>query len=567
MANIKFFALGGLGENGKNLYVVKVDEKIFILDAGLKYPSFDLYGVDGVIPDITYLEENKDNIQGVFLSHGHEEHCGAVVELLKHINVPVFASHFTISVVEWMIAQHKLEKENYRLYRINDEKELTFGDVIIRFFFVSHSIPQSLGIAICTVDGAIVYAPDFTFTTSIDNRYETNFSKLTEIAKSKILLLASESLGVNNVSRVNNDFAFFNSVNEVLRSNKRVIFAMFSYDLNRIQKVIDLCVKQNRKIAIIGRNTQMCISVAMNIGYLKIPSENFMNLRYMDEFNNNNISDLAVIITGNRHEPYFMLQRMMTNQDRLIKITKSDSVVIISPPVLGTERIATRAKDQLSKTGCRVVDIPRNFLKSSHADSEDLGMMYQLLKPLYICPIEGEYRHQYVQKEIAMLSGYDPTKILMIDNGEIIEFNDGVLSTSRERVHVGDVLIDGSIVGDINELVLKDREQFSNEGACLIVTNIDSSNHRIVSGPKFVSKGFGSRELENEIKENIENVAEEVIYKELATHEILDWDVLKSKVKEAVEYEIKSVSRKNPVIIPVIIDVNGENKYETIKEL
>lgn len=558
MASVKFFALGGLGENGKNLYVVKVDEKIFVLDAGLKYPSVDLYGVDGVIPDITYLEENKSNIQGVFISHGHEENCGGVVELLKHLNVPVFGSHFTISIVEWLLANHNLPKENYRLYRINDEKELTFGDVVVKFFFTTHAIPQSLGICINTIDGAIVYAPDFTFTSSIDNRYETNFSKLTEIAKNKILLLAPESLGVNNVTRVNNDFAFYSSVIDVLKTSKRVIFAMFSYDLNRIQKVIDLCVKQNRKVAIIGRNTQMCVNVAMNIGYLKIPQENFMNLRYMDEFNNNNIDDLAVIITGNRHEPYFMLQRMMTNQDRLIKITRNDSIVIISPPVLGTERIATRAKDQLSKIGCRVVDIPRNLLKSSHADSEDLGMMYQLLKPEYICPVIGEYRHQYVQKEIAMMSGYDESKIIMIDNGEVVEFADGVLQETKEKVHIGDVLIDGSIVGDINDLVLKDREQFSSDGACIIVTDIDSKAHRIVSGPMFISKGFSSREFENEISENVKKVVEEAIIKELSTHDILDWDILKNKVKEATEYEIKAISRKNPVIIPVIIDVNGD---------
>ena len=493
MAIIKFFALGGLGENGKNLYITTVDEKIFILDCGLKYPSFDLYGVDGVIPDFSYLIEHKDNIQGLFLSHAHDEHIGAVVELLKVINIPVFATHFTISNVEWDLDNHNIDKSAYRLYRINDEKELKFGDVTIRFFATSHSIPESLGMAIVTVDGAIVYAPDFIFSSSIDASYETNYKRLTNIYDGKVLMLASESLGVHNLDRVNNDFAFFTNVNDALTKAKRIIFSMYSNDLNRIQKVIDLCIRHNRKIAIIGRNTQRLVNVGMQTGYLKIPQENFQNLRFMDDFNDNNDPNLAVIIAGSRHEPYFMLQRMMTNQDRLIKITKNDTVVIISPPIIGTERISTRTKDQLSKAGCRVINIGKNILKSSHADSEDLMMMYQIIKPEYIVPIEGEYRHEYTQKNIAIAAGFKEEKIIVLDNGEVIGFVDGVLSRNFDKVKTSDVLIDGSIVGDINEIVLHDREVFSQEGAVIVVTNIDSVRHRILSGPIIKTTGFGPR--------------------------------------------------------------------------
>ena len=548
MANIKFFALGGLGENGKNMYVTIVDEKIFILDCGLKYPSFDLYGVDGVIPDFSFLIDNVERIQGLFLSHAHDEHIGGVVELLKKINIPVFGTHFTISNVEWDLEAHHIDKTNFKLYRINEDKELKFGDVVVKFFATSHSIPESLGIAIVTIDGTIVYAPDFVFSSSIDDSYETGFNNLVNLNKDKILMLASESLGVHNLDRVNNDYLFFNNVNDALLKSKRIIFSMYSNDLNRIQKVIDLCCKQNRKIAIIGRNTQRLVSVGMTTGYLKIPQEKFVNLRFMDDFNNNNDPNLAVIIAGSRHEPYFMLQRMMTNQDRLIKITKEDTVVIISPPIVGTERIATRTKDQLSKAGCRVVIVPRNILKSSHADSEDLMMMYQILKPLYIVPIEGEYRHQYTQKEIALATNYEKEKIIMIDNGEF--------SRDYDKVKAGDVLIDGSIVGDINEYVLHDRETFSSEGAVILITNIDSRSHRIVSGPRLVTTGFGS-ELEKEISEDILSITYDVIYKELQIHEFIDWEELKNKVKENATYEVKSITRKDPIIIPVIIDVNG----------
>ena len=556
MAIIKFFALGGLGENGKNMYVLTVDEKIFILDCGLKYPSFDLYGVDGVIPDFSYLVENESNIQGLFLSHGHDEHIGGVVELLKRVNIPVFATHFTMSNVEWDLEQHNIDKANYRLYRINEDKELKFGDVTVKFFATSHSIPETLGIAIVTVDGTFVYAPDFIFSSSIANSYEMGFKNLTNLNDGKVLMLASESLGVNNFDRVNNDFLFFSMMSDALAKAKRIIFSMYSNDLNRIQKVIDLCIKNGRKVAINGRNTQRLVSVGMSTGYLKIPQENFVNLRFIDDFNNNNDPNLAVIIAGNRHEPYFMLQRMMTGQDRLVQITKEDTVVIISPPIVGTERIATRTKDQLSKAGCKVINVPKNILKSSHADSEDLKMMYQILKPKYIVPIEGEYRHEYLQKNIAKSAGFPDEKIIVIDNGEVIGFVDGVLSRDFNKVKTSDVLIDGSIVGDINEIVLHDRETFSVQGAVIVVTNIDSVHHRIMSGPLLKTVGFGS-ELENDIREDITSIAYDVIYKELQFHELIDWEGLKNKVKEAVTYEIKSITRKEPVVIPVIIDVNG----------
>ena len=558
MGVIKFCALGGLGENGKNLYLVTINGKMLILDAGLKYPSVELLGIDAVIPDMNYLYDNKTNILGVFLSHGHEESCGAIVELLRNINVPVFGTHFTISIIECALQDAGLDYTNYRLYRINDSKTLTFGNIKVSFFDTTHSIPESVGIAVATEDGSIVYAPDFSLSSTKDVRYQTSFDRISDIAKDNVLMLCSESLGVNNLNRVNNDYTFNYTINEILQNSKRIIFSMFSHDLNRIQKVVDLCVKHNRKIAIIGRKVQRIINVAMNTEYLKVPTENLVNLRFMDEINDNNQDDLAVIVTGVRHEPYFMLQRMITNQDKLIKIVDTDNVVIISPPVLGTEKIATRAKDQLSRIGCKVCSLSRSVLKSSHADSEDLMMLYQMLKPKYICPVMGEFRHQYVQKQIAIDAGYNENQIIVLENGEQITFVDGELQQSKDKINVGDVLIDGSIVGDINEVVLHDRECLSLEGALLVVTNIDSNKRRIISGPKLVSRGFGLAAQE-EIEEDVINVAYEIISKELQIKNNIDWNSLKNNLRDGIAYEIKSVCRKNPIVIPVIIDVNGED--------
>ncbi len=558
MSKIKFCALGGLGETGKNLYVVDVDDKIFILDCGLKFPSVDLYGIDTVIPDISYLVNNSDKIQGVFLSHAHEEHCGAIVEVLKVLQVPVFGSHFTISIVENYIEEANLNVKDFKLYRINDDKVLTFGDVSISFFYTTHSVPESFGISINTVDGSIVYAPDFTLTSTKDVNYQTSYNKISELSKNKVLMLASESIGTTSVDRVNSDFILNHTVNDILTNSKRVIFAMFSYDLNRIQKVIDLCVSHGKKIAILGRKTQKIVNVAMNTDYLKIPNENLVNLRFIDDKNDNNDPDLAVIITGNRHEPYFMLQRMITNQDRLIVINEEDNVVIISPPVIGTEKIATRAKDQLNTTGCKVYSLGKDQLKANHADSEDLKMIYQMLKPIYICPIIGEYRHQYIQKNIALDAGYDENNIILLENGEEITFIDGELQQYRNKISVGDVLVDGSIVGDINEVVLKDRECLSQEGAVLIVCDINSNYHRLVSGPKMICRGFISVNNQREIEDDIKVLATDIIEKELKQSTI-DWTQLKNALRDGISYEIKSLINKEPIVIPVIIDINGEN--------
>ena len=554
MSKIKFCALGGLGENGKNLYIVEVDERIFVLDAGLKFPSVELYGIDTVIPNIKYLIDNKERVQGIFLSHGHDDAIGAVPELLKVLNVGVFGTHFTMSLAELAITDAGLNIADYRLYRINDDKVLKFGNVSVCFYKTTHSIPESVGVAIKTIDGAITYAPDFTFTSSSDKRYATSYNKISAIADNGVLALCSESLGTSNIDRVNNDYALNHALKEILLNSKRVVFAMFSSDLDRIQKVINLSVANNRKIAIIGRKVQKTMNVAMNNDYLKIPEENLVNLKYIDDKNDNRDDKLAVIVTGNRHEPYYTLQRMCTGQDRLIQIDNTDNVVIICPPVTGTEKIATRSLDTLHRIGAKVTNISKGILRSSHADSEDLKMLYQMLNPKYIIPVIGEYRHQYMQKNIALEFGYNNENIVVLENGEQITFEDGVLSTTKTRVTVGDVLIDGSIVGDINEVVLKDREMLSQDGTVLVVANVDARTKKILVGPKVVMRGFVCCDSAQEVTKEITELMEKIITSHL-NKKYVDWTVLKADLKERIGKAIYSSTKKNPIVIPIVIDV------------
>ncbi|HOA78280.1 MAG TPA: ribonuclease J [Bacilli bacterium] len=557
MSVIKFCALGGLGETGKNMYIAEVDEKIFVLDCGLKFPSFDLYGIDVVIPDFSYLVENKDRIQGIFLSHGHADHIGALPELLKEINVGVFGSRFTMALAELALIDAGMPVEDYRLYRVTDDKVLIFGNVRVGFFALGHSIPETYGITIMTPDGGLVYAPDFSFIHNTDRRYQTSFRKIVETAKDGVLALFSESNGVSNINRVTNDYILIHQVGDILQSSKRVIFSMFSDDLQRIQKIINISVEKNRRVAIIGKKAQKTINIALKNDYLNIPPDRLVNLKYITDDNKNDDEDLVIIVTGNRHEPYYNLQRMSTGQDRLIEITSRDHVVIISEPRPGTERLAQKAIGLLYRLDAKVTVIPKEILQSSHANSEDLKLLYSLLKPKYIVPINGEYRHQRLQYDIALDAGYKKENVILLDNGNMVSFVNRELETKGEKIPVGDVLVDGSFVGDINEIVLRDRELLSQEGIILVIVVLDVRLKKIVSGPRVILKGFMTGTTAEKVEKKIENVARDII-DIYFLKKYIDWNDLKTSLRDAIGKEIFKMTKKNPIIIPSLVDVESD---------
>ncbi|HHX01015.1 MAG TPA: ribonuclease J [Acholeplasmataceae bacterium] len=559
MAKIKFCALGGLGENGKNLYVFDIDNKIFILDAGTKHPSFDLYGIDIVIPDITYLLENKDRIQGIFLSHGHADHVGAVPEILKHINVGVYGTNFTLSLVELELAEAGMNIEDYKLYRININKDYNFGNVTVNFYSTSHSVPESCGIALKTSDGALVYAPDFNFASNTDPRYQVSFGRLVDVAKNGVLALFSESLGAGNIGRASDDYQMLHHVGELLQKSKRVIFSMFSNELQRIQKIINICIANGRRVAIIGLKVQKTINVAMKNGYLKIPEDKLVTLKYMTDEIKNDDDDLAIIITGNRHEPYYTLQRMTTGVDRLIKIKEDDQVIIISQPMPGTEILAQKVIGLLHRANAKVNIIPKSLLQSSHADSEDLKLLYNMLKPKYIVPVVGEYRHQVMQKNIALDAGYPSERILLLDNGDLITFENKQLQPGKQQIKSGDVLVDGSFVGDINEVVLKDREMLSHDGLILVVTTVDARLKKVIAGPKVVLKGFMAGDTAKEVIESIEEITVDIV-EDYFKKKYIDWNDLKNDLRDAINKSVFKMTNKSPIIMPSLIDVESERE-------
>ncbi len=553
MSKIKFFGLGGLGENGKNLYVCEVDESIFILDAGLKYPSVDLLGIDSIYPSLEYLEENSERIKGIFLSHGHEENIGAVVEVIKRFNISVFGTHFTISLVEKTIEEQGLVKEHYRLYRINEDKKLKFGKVSVEFYNVSHSIPEAINIAIITPDGAIVYAPDFSFDVNSDKKYHISFGRINDIAKYGVLALASESLGTSNLNRTNNNYELDYYVTNTLKKKGRCFFTIYSYDLEKIQRVINLALNMGRRIALIGIKTQRIVNIATQTGYLKVHEDKLVTLKFRNEKITNEDDDLAIIVTGARHEPFFMMQRMCNGQDRLLQVKKGDNLLMLTPPITGCERIQSRMLANVLESGVIVTDVNKDAIRSTHASPENLKMLYGMLNPKYIIPIIGEYRHQYMQKNIAIEVGYKNEDIILLDNGQVAYFENGVLKDTKEKVKCGDVLVDGSIIGDINEVVLKDRELMSEEGIIFVTTVIDTKHRSLLGGPEIVSKGFSisdENKLFSELKELVTN--EMYLY---LNKRNLDLSKANEYLRKKLNDYLTNNYSKHPIIIPSFIDI------------
>lgn len=554
MSKIKIFALGGLGENGKNMYCVDINNKIFVLDAGLKYPTQELFGVDSIIPDFSYLEQNKNRIVGLFLSHGHEDHIGAVPKLLKLMNIPIYASYFTLAILKDALESQGHDLENYEFHTVSSRKTLNFGSVLVDFYRVTHSIPESLGIAITTDDGVIVYAPDFTFDQNVQGVYKTDFEKLSKIVGKKVLALLIESLGAERVGATHSTEALDYTLNQAFyQAKSRVIVSAFSTDLVRIQKIIDIALKYERNIAIIGRKTQRIVDIAVNLGYLRIPEEKLVSLRFIDDKNKNELKDAVVLVTGDRHEPFYMLQRMVKKLDRLIHINKEDTIILLTPPVPGTEKIAARTLDILYRYDTNVVKINKAILPPSHASSEDIKLLINILNPKYIIPVVGEYRHQYAMNRLCVQHGYDQENVFVMDNGVVLNIEYGDVVKSKEKVNSGDILVDGILDGDLNDIVLRDRGLLSEDGVLLVIANIDARTKKILTEPEIVSRGFiYMKENEELIKE-----VEEIFYKvskRILSNKYIDWRVYRESLKDDISKHLYRETKRRPIIIPVLID-------------
>lgn len=554
MSEVRFFALGGLGENGKNMYVIDVDKQYFILDAGLKYPSQELHGVDEIIPDYRMFINIKDRVKGIFLSHAHEDHIGALVHMLEHLNVPIYATAFTMEILKDVLLEKKYDLEKLTLYVIDANSIIRSDNVKITFFSTTHSIPESVGIAIHTIDGVIVYTSDFTFTQGKNPQYQTNFAQINELAQKNVIALLTESLGSTLIQEGGLDDKLTHRINSVYANAKgRIIVSLFSSDLQKIQKVVDISLKHNRKIAIIGRRAQRIVDIAIEKGYLTIPKSQFVNLRFIDEKTKNDDKDLVCLVTGSRHEPFYMLQRMCKKHDRLIHINENDTILILTSPVPGTEKMAARTLDTLYRSDADIQSVNQRLLTGSHATQEEIKMMINLLRPQYIIPTIGEYRHQYGVRSLALSLGYDEKDIFLLDNGDSVYFNDGKYShTARGEIKTGEILIDGTAIGDVNDLVMRDREILSADGVLLVIANVDARQKKILGEVEVVTKGFVYL---NELDEIIPEIKE--LFLKLSEKHLkgkyINWNDYKQDARNDISRYLSSKTKRRPITIPVII--------------
>lgn len=557
MSLINIIALGGVQETGKNLYVVDVDGSLFVLDAGMKYPSSEVYGIDAVLPDITYLVNNCSRIKGIFLSHAHDDHIAAVPHILKYMKLPVYASPFTLAVLREHLNEHNLKPSDFELIPVSEKQILRFGRVEVKFINVNHSVPQSMAICISTADGNIVYTGNYNFDQNGRNAYRTNLERICQVANEKVLALMPESIGC--ISEINRGSIkeFVHRLNRVFTHAKgRIIISLFSTNLQRIQQIVDMATEHGKKIAIIGRKTQRIVNIAMNAGYLSIDTNRLVNLRYIDDKNQNNQTDLVVLVTGERHEPYFMLQRMCRKVDRLVRIEKNDTVVILTRPAIGTEKMAARTLDILYRSTDHVVSIPTNLILSASSGPEESKQMINMTRPKYVIPVIGEYRHQYSMVNLARSVGIKDENIKILELGNVLSFKDGNYVGIAKTVPYGDILLDGKGLGDVNNAVIRDRELLAEAGVLMVVANVDAKNREILSGPEFVAKGFFYDDDDLvKMKEIFFDVT-----KKMFVNKFINWVDFKSEVKTEINKYVFKKTKTNPIIIPVIISTEKMGK-------
>lgn len=558
MSKINFIAIGGVQEDGKNLFCIEVDEKIFILDCGNKYPTSELYGVDIIVNDLSYIIDNLSRVQGVFLSHAHSDHIGGVSYLLREKKLKVYGSRFTIAVLKSLLTDEEVDFDDDELEVVTSKTALHFGDVTVRFFEVSHNIPECFGIALSTKDGYIIYTANYNFDQNSRIDYSHMFRSLAVFSKEGVLALLTESLGAMNEESRGTILEFkTRMINLLTQVNNRVIFTMFSSDILRIKQICDIAISQGKRIAILGIKTQKLVRIAIQQGYISIPEDKFVQLKYIDENNLNDDKDLVVIVTGERHEPYHMLQRMARGFDRLVRLNENDTIVVLTTPYIGTEKMAARTLDIVYHVTSKIKTFDSKLLPRTDANREEIKEMINILKPKYIIPVIGEYRHQYALRIVADCINYKDDQVIIPDNGDIISFVNGKYIGVTGDVPCGELMIDGKAFKDVSDVVMRDRELLAKDGLILITANINPRTKTVVLGPEIVTKGFVFNKENEDVNENMKGLFTEVSKTFLAS-KFINWSEYKIAIKNEISHYIYKEVKRSPIIIPVLISTDTE---------
>lgn len=544
MSKIKIFGLGGLNEMGKNTYVIEIDGKIFIMDAGIKYANDSMYGIDYILPNYKYLEDNKERIVGVFLTHAHQENMGGVFDLVEHLpKIRVYATKYT----KELLLMNGMKEKN--IVDVVANRKIGFKNVSVFPINVSHSVPDAVMYVINTHDGAIVYTGDFLIDPTMNGAYSMDLGKIAYVGKQGVLCLMSESVFSERKGHTSPHHRLTNWFKDTFNhADGRIIVSTLPVHLHTIQEIFDAANNMHKKIVVMGKRLQNIINMAIKNGYLNIKPSILGDLSDIESANS------ILLVCDDRDRPYATVDKIVNGNDKFINLKPTDTVVFAEPKYDATEKIFVRIQDEIAMMGASVVTIPNTYTILHHASQEDLMIMLNLVSPKYYMPVKGEYRSMVNNANLATELGMKSENILLKQNGDVVEFVDGVLQDKFETIKVDDVLIDGKSSDDVGELVIKDREMLGENGIMLISATLDKQTKRILVGPEVTTRGFIYVKDSYDMIEEIKRIAVNIIENN-TTPSYVDYNQIKNEIREELSKYFLSETETKPMIIAVIQEV------------
>lgn len=547
---IKVMALGGLNEIGKNMTVIEYKDEIIVIDAGMSFPDDEMLGVDVVIPDISYLIKNKDKIKGIFITHGHEDHIGALPYILKKINIPIYGAKLSIGLIQVKLKEHKIN--NAKLNVVSPRDIIKLSHMEVEFIKNNHSIPDACSIAVHTDQGIIYHTGDFKIDlTPIDGEV-MDIHRICELSKKGVLLLLADSTNAEQPGSTMSEKTVGAGLDDLFRkaSNSRIIVATFASNIHRLQQIINTAEKFNRKVAVSGRSMVNVVAVATELGYLNIPDNMLIDLNDISKYEDN---EVVLITTGSQGEPMSALARMASAEHKKVEIKRGDLIIISAHPIPGNEKLISKVINSLFEKGAEVVYDESDIHVSGHAKQEELKLMHRLVRPKFFMPAHGEYRMLKIHAELAEELGMPSQNIFVNKTGDVLEIDRNSAKVTG-TIPTGNVLVDGLGVGDVGNIVLRDRKHLSEDGLMIVVVTISKEDGKVLAGPDIISRGFvyvrESEELVNEIKQ----ISYESIQKSIDNN-VFKWSEIKNNIRNDIGSFIYSKTKRKPIIVPIIMEV------------
>ena len=549
--NVKIIPLGGTNEIGKNMTVVEYKDEIIVVDSGLKFPDDDMLGIDVVIPDVSYLVKNKDRIKGIFITHGHEDHIGALPYVLKQVNVPVYATKLTAALINLKLTEHRIQ-DVVTVNIVKAKDTIKLEKMSVEFIKVNHSIADSCALAIHTPLGAVIHTGDFKVDfTPVDGEV-IDLQRFAELGKRGVLALLCDSTNVEREGYTISESTVGESFKRIFHGVRgRIIISTFASNVHRIQQIIEAGVAQGRKIAVSGRSMENIIPIALDLGYLSVDEKHLISIDDIKKYPDNQV---LIITTGSQGEPMAALSRMANNMHRKIQVKPGDTVVFSSSPIPGNEKPIFRTIDKLSRLGAEVVYGKLESIHvSGHACKEEIKLIHTLTRPKHLVPLHGEFRMLKEHRDLAIKMGMNPSNIVLPENGDVIEVHRrGIKKTGT--VNSGHVLIDGLGVGDVGRIVLRDRKHLSEDGIITVVVTMDKESASVVAGPDIITRGFVYVKEAEVLMESSRKVVAQALY-ECEDKQITDWNVLKNIIKDTLKNHLYEKTMRRPMILPIIMEV------------